>query len=87
MSLWPLNLSVTVSRSAIRQLAPADPAQERRTVALVPDALAFPDDAYREAARSLHTREATIAPRVHRGRRHLARELLGEPEREPEPSA
>jgi RNA polymerase sigma-70 factor, ECF subfamily len=31
---------------------------------------------YREAARSLRTREATIATRLHRGRQHIARELL-----------
>lgn len=30
---------------------------------------------YREAARSLRTREATITTRVHRGRQHVAREL------------
>jgi RNA polymerase sigma-70 factor (ECF subfamily) len=31
---------------------------------------------YREAARSLATREATITTRLHRGRQHIARELL-----------
>ena len=31
---------------------------------------------YHEAARSLRTREATIATRLHRGRQHIARELL-----------
>jgi RNA polymerase sigma-70 factor, ECF subfamily len=31
---------------------------------------------YREAARSLRTREATITTRLHRGRQHVARELL-----------
>ncbi|MGB0096257.1 MAG: RNA polymerase sigma factor [Solirubrobacteraceae bacterium] len=31
---------------------------------------------YREAARSLRTREATITTRLHRGRQHIARELL-----------
>lgn len=30
---------------------------------------------YREAARSLHTREATITSRLHRGRQHIARVL------------
>jgi RNA polymerase sigma-70 factor, ECF subfamily len=30
---------------------------------------------YREAARSLHTREATITSRLHRGRQHIARAL------------
>jgi RNA polymerase sigma-70 factor, ECF subfamily len=33
---------------------------------------------YREAARSLHTGEATITTRLHRGRQHLARELIDE---------
>jgi RNA polymerase sigma-70 factor (ECF subfamily) len=31
---------------------------------------------YREAARSLRSREATITTRLHRGRQHVARELL-----------
>jgi RNA polymerase sigma-70 factor, ECF subfamily len=34
---------------------------------------------YRQAARHLRTREATIATRLHRGRQHVAR-ALGEPE-------
>jgi RNA polymerase sigma-70 factor (ECF subfamily) len=34
---------------------------------------------YREAARALRTREATITSRVHRGRQHVARELISEP--------
>lgn len=34
---------------------------------------------YREAARSLRTREATITTRVHRGRQHVARILLDDP--------
>jgi RNA polymerase sigma-70 factor (ECF subfamily) len=33
---------------------------------------------YREAARSLRTREATITTRIHRGRQHIARLLFGE---------
>jgi RNA polymerase sigma-70 factor (ECF subfamily) len=33
---------------------------------------------YREAARSLRTREATITTRLHRGRQHIARELLSD---------
>jgi len=33
---------------------------------------------YREAARSLRTREATIGTRLYRGRRHVARELISE---------
>ncbi len=34
---------------------------------------------YREAARSLGTRETTITTRLHRGRQHIARALAGEP--------
>jgi RNA polymerase sigma-70 factor (ECF subfamily) len=30
---------------------------------------------YREAARALRTREATITTRLHRGRQHIARAL------------
>ncbi len=33
---------------------------------------------YREAARALRTREATITSRLHRGRQYVARELQGE---------
>jgi RNA polymerase sigma-70 factor, ECF subfamily len=33
---------------------------------------------YREAAQSLRTREATITTRLHRGRKHIARELIDE---------
>ncbi|HTP21853.1 MAG TPA: RNA polymerase sigma factor [Solirubrobacteraceae bacterium] len=35
---------------------------------------------YREAARALRTREATITTRLHRGRQHVARALKGEPQ-------
>jgi RNA polymerase sigma-70 factor, ECF subfamily len=33
---------------------------------------------YREAAHALRTREATITSRLHRGRQHIARELIDE---------
>jgi RNA polymerase sigma-70 factor (ECF subfamily) len=33
---------------------------------------------YREAARALRTREATVTTRLHRGRQHVARVLLAE---------
>lgn len=33
---------------------------------------------YREAARSLRTREATITTRLHRGRQHIARQLINQ---------
>jgi RNA polymerase sigma-70 factor, ECF subfamily len=35
---------------------------------------------YREAARSLRTREATVTSRLHRGRQHVARRIAGEPD-------
>lgn len=35
---------------------------------------------YREAARALHVREATITTRLHRGRQRIARRLAGESE-------
>ena len=40
---------------------------------------------YREAARSLRTNEATMATRLHRGRRHVSRVLRGEQHHEPAP--
>jgi RNA polymerase sigma-70 factor (ECF subfamily) len=43
---------------------------------------------YREAARSLRTREATVTTRLYRGRQHVARELRGETGRTaPQPAA
>ncbi|HEY7831188.1 MAG TPA: RNA polymerase sigma factor [Solirubrobacteraceae bacterium] len=39
---------------------------------------------YREAARALGTREATIATRVFRGRERVAREMSGEPAAQPD---
>lgn len=50
------------------------PAQYRDAVIAV-DLLGL---SYSEAARSLHTREATITSRLHRGRQHVARSLIGE---------
>jgi RNA polymerase sigma-70 factor, ECF subfamily len=40
---------------------------------------------YREAARALGTREATIATRVFRGRERVAREMSGDPAEQPKP--
>jgi DNA-directed RNA polymerase specialized sigma24 family protein len=34
---------------------------------------------YREAARSLRTRETTLTTRLHRGRQHVARQLTLDP--------
>jgi len=41
---------------------------------------------YREAARALHTREATITTRLYRARRQVVRQLSDEPERTSEES-
>jgi RNA polymerase sigma-70 factor, ECF subfamily len=42
---------------------------------------------YREAARSLRTREATITTRLYRGRQHVARALRSDTKAPPEPRA
>jgi RNA polymerase sigma-70 factor (ECF subfamily) len=42
---------------------------------------------YREAARSLRTREATITTRLYRGRQHVASALLNDTKAPPEPRA
>lgn len=57
-------------REVMRAIAGA-PALYRDAVIAV-DVLGL---SYREAARSLRTREATITTRVHRGRQHIIREL------------
>ncbi len=58
----------------IMQAIAAVPAPYRDAVIAV-DLLGL---SYREAARSLRTREATITTRLHRGRQHIARQLSGE---------
>jgi RNA polymerase sigma-70 factor (ECF subfamily) len=60
-------------REVMRAIASA-PAVYRDAVIAV-DLLGLSD---REAARSLHTREATLTTRLHRGRQHVARELMPE---------
>jgi RNA polymerase sigma-70 factor (ECF subfamily) len=60
-------------REVMRAIASA-PALYRDAVIAV-DLLGL---SYREAARALRTREATITTRLHRGRQHVARELTGE---------
>jgi RNA polymerase sigma-70 factor (ECF subfamily) len=66
-----------------REDAPVSPHQLMEAIAAAPslyrDAVIAVDLlglSYREAARSLHTGEQTIATRVHRGRQHIARELI-----------
>jgi RNA polymerase sigma-70 factor (ECF subfamily) len=63
-----------VSASEIMAAIASAPAPYRDAVIAV-DVLGL---SYREAARSLRTREATITTRLHRGRQHVARELASE---------
>jgi RNA polymerase sigma-70 factor (ECF subfamily) len=72
----PPNESRIDARELMQAIASA-PAKYRDAVIAV-DVLGL---SYREAARSLRTREATITTRLHRGRQHVARELLSEAER------
>lgn len=60
-----------VNAREIMQAIASAPAPYRDAVIAV-DILGL---SYREAARSLHTREATITTRLYRGRRHVAGEL------------
>jgi len=62
------------SRGLMEAIASA-PARYRDAVIAV-DLLGL---SYREAARSLRTREATITSRLHRGRQHIANVLQAEP--------
>jgi RNA polymerase sigma-70 factor (ECF subfamily) len=62
----------TVNAREIMEAVASVPAPYRDAVIAV-DLIGL---SYREAARSLRTREATITSRVHRGRQHVARVLL-----------
>ena len=64
-----------VSAREIMQAVASAPGPYRDAVIAV-DLLGL---SYREAARSLRTREATITTRLHRGRQHVARELANDP--------
>jgi RNA polymerase sigma-70 factor (ECF subfamily) len=67
----PVDESRINAREIMQAIASA-PAPYRDAVIAV-DLLGL---SYREAARSLHTREATITTRLHRGRQHVAGELI-----------
>jgi RNA polymerase sigma-70 factor (ECF subfamily) len=67
----PVDESRINARDIMQAIASA-PAPYRDAVIAV-DLLGL---SYREAARSLHTREATITTRLHRGRQHVAGELI-----------
>lgn len=70
--LPPAAEAATVSSREIMQAVAAAPLRFRDAVIAV-DILGL---SYREAARSLQTRELTLASRLHRGRQHVARELI-----------
>ena len=70
----PVEEDGQISSRELMQAVASAPAAFRDAVIAV-DVLGL---SYREAARALRTREATIASRVHRGRQHVARELLDE---------
>jgi RNA polymerase sigma-70 factor (ECF subfamily) len=59
------------SRELMEAIASAPPRYRDAVIAV--DVLGL---SYREAARSMRTREETIATRLHRGRQHIARELI-----------
>jgi RNA polymerase sigma-70 factor (ECF subfamily) len=64
--------SANVSSRELMEAIASAPPQYRDAVIAV-DILGM---TYGEAARSLSSREATIASRLHRGRQHVARELI-----------
>src|SRR3954452_16610976 len=66
--------SPVAAREVVEAIASA-PAPYRDAVIAVD----FVGLSYREAARSLKTREATITSRLHRGRLHVARALVANP--------
>jgi RNA polymerase sigma-70 factor (ECF subfamily) len=70
----PPSHETDVNAREIMQAIASAPAHYRDAVIAV-DVVGL---SYREAARALHTREATITTRLHRGRQHVARKLLGE---------
>jgi RNA polymerase sigma-70 factor (ECF subfamily) len=68
---FPADESETSSRELMEAVAAAPPLFRDAVIAV--DLLGL---SYGEAARSLRTREKTIATRLHRGRQHVARERI-----------
>lgn len=68
------NESHLTAREIMEAIATASPAYRDAVIAV--DVLGL---SYREAARALRTRGATITTRLHRGRQHVARQLLDGP--------
>ena len=71
----PVEKDEKISSRELMQAVASAPAAFRDAVIAV-DLVGL---SYQEAARALRTREATIATRLHRGRQHIARQLLDEP--------
>lgn len=67
----PESAATISSRELMEAVASAPPLYRDAVIAV--DILGM---SYGEAARSLHTREETITSRLHRGRQHIARELI-----------
>jgi RNA polymerase sigma-70 factor (ECF subfamily) len=89
-SALPEDLDIVEDRSSVR------PEQRLESQELYTAISALPDDfrdalisidivglSYREAAKALGVREATITTRLHRARQRVARELASEPDIEP----
>jgi RNA polymerase sigma-70 factor, ECF subfamily len=70
----PPTCESNINAREIMQAITSAPAPYRDAVIAV-DLLGL---SYREAARSLRTREATVTTRLYRGRQHVARELISE---------
>ena len=70
----PADESRIDAREIMRAIASAPPRYRDAVIAV--DLFGM---SYREAARSLGTRESTITTRLHRGRQHAARQLASEP--------
>jgi RNA polymerase sigma-70 factor (ECF subfamily) len=69
----PISEAGVSARQIMQAIASAPPRYRDAVIAV--DVLGL---SYREAAGSLNTRESTLTSRLHRGRRHVARELTAE---------
>jgi RNA polymerase sigma-70 factor (ECF subfamily) len=84
---FPDRLEFVEDRRAVRAEARVEAAEAYAAISVLPDnfrdaivAIDIVGLSYREAARALRVREATIATRVHRGRQRVARALLADDE-------
>src|SRR5262249_34235004 len=82
----PDDLDLVEDRSAVQPEAKVESAELYAAISALPDdfrdaliAIDVVGLSYREAARALHVREATITTRLHRARQRVARTLVPEP--------